>query len=180
MMWFLWQFMSSSPAPLLLTAMMVQPIDLQKLQERSSSKPSHERQPLSLEVPAPAQEASQAQLSVALAVFQELLRFHQVAGNLADIATTWFRLGDIYQQINQFSHAFSSYHQAIAHYQVVGDVKGEAIALSHLGKAYENRGWFDCALEHYEQALAKIRQTSEGADEATTLSHLAAFIEDMF
>jgi tetratricopeptide (TPR) repeat protein len=172
-MWFLWQFISSSPAPMLLTAMLVQPLDFKKLVSTYSSQISS----------APASGLStpdRDQLSIALSVFLELLRFHQNAENQAETALAWFRLGDIYQQMDQFGHALSSYQQAIEHYQAVGDAMGEVKALSHLGKAYENRGWFSCAMEHYEQALAKLRQHSEYLDDATTLRRLAACIEDMF
>jgi tetratricopeptide (TPR) repeat protein len=179
MMWFLWQLMSFTPAPLVLTAMLVQPLDFKKLttDKYSSylSEPFPKQRP-----PARLTQIEYEQLTAALPVFLELLRFHQSAGNIAETATAWLRLGDIYQQIDQFSHALSSYQQAIAHYQLAGDAIGEVNALSHLGKAYENRGWLNCALEHYEQALAKLRQHSDYLDDATTLRRLAACIEDMF
>jgi tetratricopeptide (TPR) repeat protein len=183
MMWLLWQFMSFSPAPLVLTAMLVQPSDFKKLITNSHSSLLSESlsESLSEQRPStPLSKPDQEQLTAALSVFLELLRFHQIAGNIAEIATAWFRLGDIYQQIDQFSHALSSYQQAIAHYQLTGDAMGEVNALSHLGKAYETRGWVNCALEHYEQALVKLRQHSEYLDDATTLRRLAACIDDMF
>ncbi|NJR38515.1 MAG: tetratricopeptide repeat protein [Leptolyngbyaceae cyanobacterium CSU_1_4] len=178
-MGFLWQVMFFRLALLALTD--GQPIDFKEttFDDYLPEKQHHEQR-------SPVQDATEptvsdyAQLTVALSVFQELLRFHQTAGNVAEAATVWFRLGDIYQQIDQFSHALSSYQQAIAHYQIIGDVMGEANTLSHLGKAYENQGWFGCALEHYEQALAKLRQNPDYLDNATTLSHLANCIEDMF
>jgi tetratricopeptide (TPR) repeat protein len=178
MMWLLWQLMSFSPAPLVLTAMLVQPSDFKKTMDSPASflSESLSEQRSSTQLSKPDQE----QLTAALSVFLELLRFHQIAGNIAEIATAWFRLGDIYQQIDQFSHALSSYQQAIAHYQLTGDAIGEVNALSHLGKAYETRGWVNCALEHYEQALIKLRQHSDDLDDATTLRRLAACIEDMF
>jgi tetratricopeptide (TPR) repeat protein len=168
-MWFLWQFIFSSPAPLLLTAMLVQPLDFKKFVSETHSS----------QISPDLSTTERDQLSIALPVFLELLRFHQLAGNIAETATAWFRLGDIYQQIDQFGHALSSYQQAIEHYQVVGDAMGEVNALSHLGKAYENRGWLSCAIEHYEQALSKLRQHSDYLDDATTLRRLAACIEDM-
>jgi tetratricopeptide (TPR) repeat protein len=178
MMWLLWHFMSFSSAPIVVTAMLVQPSDFKKLITDShsllSESLSEQRSSVRLST------TEQEQLTAALSVFLELLRFHQIAGNIAEIATAWFRLGDIYQQIGQFSHALSSYQQAIAHYQLTGDAMGEVNALSHLGKAYETRGWVNCALEHYEQALAKLRQHSDYLDDATTLRRLAACIEDMF
>jgi tetratricopeptide (TPR) repeat protein len=120
MMWFLWQLMSFSPAPLLLIAMLVQPLDFKKSVTDSHasylSNPFPDRLP-----PSRLTKIEQEQLIAALSVFLELLRFHQRAGNIAEIATAWYRLGDIYQQIEQFSHALSSYQQAIAHYQLAGD-----------------------------------------------------------
>jgi tetratricopeptide (TPR) repeat protein len=179
MMWFLWHLMSFSPAPLFLTAMLVQPLDFKKLVTDNRSSYLLEPFP-QYSPPARLTTTEHEQLTAALSVFLELLRFHQVAGNIAETATAWFRLGDIYQQIDQFSHALSSYQQAIAHYQLAGDAMGEVNALSHLGKAYENCGWLNCALEHYEQALAKLRQHSDYLDDATTLRRLADCIEDMF
>lgn len=179
MVWFLQQFMSFRSAPPLLTE--VPPIDFKKSTSDGHlpKKQQHEQLTLSHRSVNEQAMSDHEQLTLALSVFQELLRFHQIAGNVAEAATAWFRLGDIYQQIDQFSHALSSYQQAIAHYQIVGDAIGEVNALSHLGKAYENQGWFGCASEHYEQALAKLRQ-SDYLDEATTLSRLATCLEDMF
>lgn len=183
MMWFLWQFMTFGLVPLPLTA--VQPIDFKELITDADlfskqSSPQQDEQATSKQSNRERLMKEQEQLTVALLVFQELLWFHQTTGNIADAATAWFRLGDIYQQINQFSQALSSYQQAIAHYQIVGDAMGEVNALSHLGKAYENQGWFNSALEYYDQALTKIRQNSDCLEDATTLSRLATCIEDMF
>jgi tetratricopeptide (TPR) repeat protein len=180
-MWFLYQCLSCfSPAPLMIIAMLMLPTDIEKLSPIATENyyfgdnKSKASSPINLSI------SEFDQLAIALAVFQELLSFHQAVGNVAEAAAAWFRLGDIYQQINQFSNALSSYQQAIEHYRFVGDGIGEVKALSHLGKAYERQGWFNCALEHYDQALAKLRQHADYLDEATTLSHLAVLIEEMF
>jgi tetratricopeptide (TPR) repeat protein len=179
-MWFLWQFMSFRLALQFLTD--VQPTNFKKstTDGHLSEKQQHERLTPSYGSVNKQAMSDRDQLTTALSVSQELLWFHQVAGNVAESAADWFQLGDIYQQMDQFSDALSSYQEAIAHYQIVGDATGEANALSHLGKAYEHQGFFSCALEHYEQALVKLRQNSDYLNDATTLSRLATCIEDMF
>jgi tetratricopeptide (TPR) repeat protein len=161
-------------------AMMMQPTDIEMLSslatENNYSGDNNYK-------PAPTVNLSASefdQLAIALIVFQELLRFHQAAGNMGEAAMSWLRLGNIYQQINQIGNALSSYQQAIEHYRLAEDGMGEVKALSYLGKVYEQQGWFNCALEHYEQALAKLRQHADYLDEATTFNHLAILIEDMF
>jgi tetratricopeptide (TPR) repeat protein len=179
-MWFLWQFMSFRLV--LLFVAPVQPTDFKKSTTDSHLSEKQQYARLTFSHGSVKKQAmnDRDRLITALSVSQELLRFYQVAGNVAEAAAAWFQLGNIYQQMDQFSDALSSYQQAIVHYQIVGDAMGESNALSHLGKVYEHQGLFSCALEHYEQALAKLRQNSDYLNDATTLSRLATCIEDMF
>jgi tetratricopeptide (TPR) repeat protein len=126
------------------------------------------------------QVSEQAQLGVALSAFQELLQVHQAIGNLGDIAFVNLRLGDIYQQLDEFERSLNCYHQALGHYQTTQDWLMSAKVLSHIGKAHERQGWLTGALNYYEQALAKLSQNPNSLSEATTVSHLATLIEDMF
>jgi tetratricopeptide (TPR) repeat protein len=174
-MWFLYQCLSSlSAASPILLAMLILPTDVEKLlvtKENHLSAGGAKPEKLSL--------SEFRQLAIARSVMQEVLSFHQAKGNIADAAMAWLRLGEIYQQMHQFTNALSSYQQAIEHYRLADDQIGEIKTLGHVGKVYERQGWFNCALEHYEQALAKLRQHADYLNEGVTLDHLAILMEDM-
>jgi tetratricopeptide (TPR) repeat protein len=174
-MWFLYQSLSCFAMPPVLLAMLIMPADIENLLLRTKEDNLLERNKVEKRS---IRELSQ--FAIALSVIQEIIRFHQSKGNIADAAVAWLKLGDIYQQMSQFNNALSSYQQAIELYQLVEDKMGEVKTLSHVGKAYERQGWFNCALEHYEQALAKLRQHADYLNEAVTFDHLAIFIDEMF
>jgi tetratricopeptide (TPR) repeat protein len=174
-MWFLYQCLSSlSAASPILLAMLILPTDSEKFiavkENYSAAGNRAKSEKLSV--------SEFHQLAIACSVMQEVLRFHQSKGNIADAAGAWLRLGDIYQQMYQFTNALSSYQQAIEHYRLVEDKMGEIKTLGHVGKVYEQQGWFNCALEYYEQALAKLRQHTDYLNQAVTLDHLAILIEE--
>jgi tetratricopeptide (TPR) repeat protein len=173
-MWFLYQSLSCFAMPPILLAMLIVPADIENFLLRTKEDNLSERNKIGNR-----SLGELNQLTIALLVIQEILRFHQSKGNIADAALAWLKLGSIYQQMNQFNHALSSYQQAIELYQLAEDKMGEIKTLSHVGKVYERQGWFNCALEHYEQALTKLRQHADYLNEAVTFDHLAILIEEI-
>lgn len=119
----------------------------------------------------------------ALAIYQEVnqqrLASNRELGDKAGEGKTLNDIGEVYQNLGQYSKALEYYQKALLIEKEIDDKAGEKTTLNNIAVVYDRQGQYSKALEFLNQALGIAKAISDKAGERTTLNNIAAVYRNL-